>query len=56
MFGSLWGNYNELNEVISLAKLGKIKSSNEFFSLEDVGKAIEKLESGNIAGRAVLIP
>lgn len=54
--GSLWGNYNELNEVISLARLGKIKSSNEFFSLKDVGKAMEKLESGNIAGRAVLIP
>ena len=56
VLGSLWGNYNELSEVITLAKLGKIKSSNEFFSLKDVGKAMEKLESGNIVGRAVLTP
>ena len=56
VLGSLWGNYNELREVITWAKLGKIKNSNEFFSLKDVGRAVEKLESGNIVGRAVLIP
>lgn len=56
VLGSLWGNYNELREVISLAQQGKIKSSNEFFSLKDVGKVMEKLESGNIVGRAVLVP
>ncbi len=56
VLGSLWGNYNELREVISLAQLGKIKSSNEFFPLKDVRKAMEKLESGNIVGRAVLTP
>lgn len=56
VMGSLWGNYNELSEVITLAKLGKLKHSNEFFSLNYVGNAIEKLESGNIFGRAVITP
>ena len=56
ILGSLWGNYNELREVINLARLGKIKKSNELFSLKDVDKALEKLESGNIVGRAVLTP
>ena len=54
--GSLWGNYNELREVVDLDKRGKIKKSIEFFRLDDVGKAIEKLETGNILGRAVLMP
>jgi D-arabinose 1-dehydrogenase-like Zn-dependent alcohol dehydrogenase len=56
VIGSLWGNYNELTEVISLAKVNKLKILVNHYKLSDVGKAIGNLESGKIHGRAVLVP
>ncbi|MDE1813527.1 MAG: NAD(P)-dependent alcohol dehydrogenase [Thaumarchaeota archaeon] len=56
VIGSLWGNYNELTEVLSLAKMNKLQIPVNHYKLSDVGKAIENLESGKICGRAVLIP
>jgi propanol-preferring alcohol dehydrogenase len=53
---SLWGNYNELREVIELAKQHKIKHSIQKFSLSDVNKATELLRSGHIDGRGVIMP
>jgi D-arabinose 1-dehydrogenase-like Zn-dependent alcohol dehydrogenase len=55
VIGSLWGNYNELNEVISLARANKIKTVVNPYRLGDVTKAIKNLESGKIHGRAILI-
>jgi propanol-preferring alcohol dehydrogenase len=52
----LWGNYNELREVIELAKKGKIKHQIHEFPLSRVNEAIELLRAGNIDGRAVIIP
>ena len=54
--GSLWGNYNELTEVISLAHANKLKTIVNPYCLTDVNKAIEHLESGKIHGRAILVP
>lgn len=54
--GSLWGNYNELAEVIDLARQGKVKHSLTSFKLENINGAIEKLRTGEIAGRAVITP
>jgi alcohol dehydrogenase, propanol-preferring len=56
VLGSLWGNYNELREVIELANLHKIKHSTQKFSLGDINKAIDLLRHGQIDGRAVIIP
>jgi propanol-preferring alcohol dehydrogenase len=56
IFGSLWGNYNELCEVIELAKKGKIKHYIHKFSLSKVNDAIDLLHTGNISGRAVITP
>ena len=56
MFGSLWGNYNELREVIDLAKKGRLKHRIQKFALSSVNDAIELLRHGNITGRAVIIP
>jgi alcohol dehydrogenase, propanol-preferring len=56
IYGSLWGNYNELREVIELAKRGVIKHHIEKFTLPKVNDAIELLRAGNITGRAVIIP
>lgn len=57
VIGSLWGNYNELCEVIELAKAsGKLKHSIHKFSLEDINQAISLLKEGKIQGRAVIVP
>ncbi len=56
IYGSLWGNYNELREVIELAKKGVIKHNFEKFALSKINDAIELLRGGNIIGRAVIIP
>jgi len=56
VYGSLWGNYNELCEVIELSKKGKIKHHLHKFSLSDVNNAIELLRTGDIEGRAVIVP
>lgn len=54
--GSLWGNYNELREVIRLASKGKLKHKINRFALRDINKAINKLQNGEILGRAVIVP
>lgn len=56
LYGSLWGNYNELCEVIELAKSGAIKHQIQKFSLSEVNDAIDRLVSGDIDGRAVIVP
>ena len=56
VYGSLWGNYNELREVIELAKKGKIKHQVHKFPLSKVNEAIDLLRAGGIEGRAVIIP
>jgi D-arabinose 1-dehydrogenase-like Zn-dependent alcohol dehydrogenase len=48
---SLWGNYNELREVIELAK-----HSIQKFSLNEINEALDSLRAGQIIGRGVLIP
>ncbi len=54
--GSLWGNYNELAEVIELARQGKVKHALRPFRLEDINTAIDQLKLGQIAGRGVITP
>ena len=56
IFGSLWGNYNELREVIELLNEGRIKNHITKFRLDDVNEAIKLLKEGQIIGRGVLIP
>ncbi len=56
IFGSLWGNYNELREVIELLNEGKIKNNITKFKLDDVNEVIGFLKDGQITGRGVLIP
>jgi propanol-preferring alcohol dehydrogenase len=56
VFGSLWGNYNELCEVIELAANHKLRHKVSRFSLSDINKAVDLLKGGNIKGRAVIVP
>lgn len=56
--GSLWGNLSELHEVVELAKRKRIKYREivEKVRLEDINRAFEKLEKGEVLGRQVIIP
>ena len=56
IYGSLWGNYNELREVIELLKEGKLRSNITKFSLNHINEVINMLKEGQITGRAVLVP
>jgi D-arabinose 1-dehydrogenase-like Zn-dependent alcohol dehydrogenase len=53
---SLWGNYNELCEVIELAKQAKISHSIQEFPLAEINKVADMLRNGEIKGRAVIVP
>ncbi len=54
--GSLWGNYNELREVIELQNQGKIINNIRKFKLDEINQAINLLKQGQIVGRGVIIP
>lgn len=56
IMASLWGNYNELREVIELASQRKIKHVFQRFSLRQINQAIDQLKQGQIIGRAVIVP
>jgi propanol-preferring alcohol dehydrogenase len=51
-----WGSVTELMEVIALAGQGKIRLHTERFPLEKVHEAYEKMRSGALSGRAVIVP
>jgi len=56
LYGSLWGNYNELREVLELAKMRKIKHRTQKFAFSKVNDAIDLLRNGKVTGRAVITP
>ena len=51
-----WGTKSELADVLALARAGRITAHVERFSLGDASTAYEKLRSGHIRGRAVIVP
>lgn len=53
---SYWGTRNELVEVMALARAGAIVVEHEVISLEDVPRAYERLRTGHVHGRAVVVP
>ena len=56
VIASLWGNYNELKEVIELASQRKIKHAYQSFPLKEINRAVDLLKQGQIMGRAVIVP
>jgi alcohol dehydrogenase, propanol-preferring len=54
-FGSFWGNYNDLTEVLSLADEGLIKHNINPVKLDDINGALEALGRGDVVGRAVIV-
>lgn len=53
---SLWGNYNELREVIELASQRKVKHAYRTYPIGKINEAIDLLRNGQITGRAVIVP
>ncbi|HXE76424.1 MAG TPA: NAD(P)-dependent alcohol dehydrogenase [Candidatus Xenobia bacterium] len=51
-----WGTRAELAEVIALARAGRIAAHVERFPLAEAGTAYERLRSGRLRGRAVVVP
>jgi propanol-preferring alcohol dehydrogenase len=51
---SMWGSRSELEEVIALARQGKIQAKIERVKLEDINQTFDRLEKGQIEGRAVV--
>jgi propanol-preferring alcohol dehydrogenase len=56
VYASLWGNYNELREVIELAGRRKIRNASQSFALKEINLAIDSLKEGKILGRAIIVP
>jgi propanol-preferring alcohol dehydrogenase len=51
-----WGTIAELAEVVELAAAGKIHAETEVFDLDHAVSAYGKLRSGDVLGRAVVVP
>lgn len=54
-FGSFWGNFTDLSEVVALVQEGKVKHSVERVRLDDVNDALNRLGTGDVLGRAVIV-
>ena len=54
-FGSFWGNYNELTEVLALASAGKIKHTVTRVRFDEVNETLDAIARGDVLGRAVIV-
>ncbi|MBO0679602.1 NAD(P)-dependent alcohol dehydrogenase [Mycolicibacterium sp. S2-37] len=54
-FGSFWGNYNDLTEVLALAQAGQIKHTVTRVRFDDVNETLEAIARGEVLGRAVIV-
>ena len=54
-FGSFWGNYNDLTEVLALAEAGQVKHTVTRVRFDDVNETIDAIGRGDILGRAVIV-
>jgi D-arabinose 1-dehydrogenase-like Zn-dependent alcohol dehydrogenase len=54
--GTLVGQYTELQELVALVERGDVTLHTERYDLDDVNTVAERLEHGEIDGRAVITP
>lgn len=54
--GNLVGSYSDLQDLMALAAQGKVKLHTQKYSLDDFQQALDDLDSGNVRGRAILVP
>jgi D-arabinose 1-dehydrogenase-like Zn-dependent alcohol dehydrogenase len=56
LIGNYVGTYNELNELMELNRMGKIKPTSTVYPMSDVVRVMKDLKEGRMIGRAVLDP
>jgi NAD+-dependent secondary alcohol dehydrogenase Adh1 len=56
VIGSLVGSYNDLQDLMALAASGAVTLHTQKYALDDFQQAITDLDSGNVRGRAILVP
>jgi len=54
--GNIVGRFAELQELVALVEQGEVDLHTTYYDLEDVNTVAEKLEHGEIEGRAVIRP
>lgn len=54
-FGSFWGNFNDLTEVLALATQGQIKHTVTKVRFDDINDTIDAMARGDVLGRAVIV-
>lgn len=54
--GTLVGNYSDLAELMALAARGDVKLHTQAYGLDNINQAIDDLNSGQVAGRGILVP
>ncbi|ADP83974.1 Alcohol dehydrogenase zinc-binding domain protein [Pseudofrankia inefficax] len=54
-FGSFWGNYNDLTEVLALAAAGRIQHSVTTVTFEDINDNLQALARGDVVGRQAIV-
>jgi NAD+-dependent secondary alcohol dehydrogenase Adh1 len=56
IIGNLVGSYNDLQDLMALAARGAVTLHTQKYALDDFQKAIQDLDSGQVRGRAILVP
>jgi D-arabinose 1-dehydrogenase-like Zn-dependent alcohol dehydrogenase len=56
LIGSLVGTYNELNELMELDRMGRIKIVSKVYPMSDVVQVMKDLKEGRVLGRSVIDP
>ncbi len=51
-----WGTIADLHDVVAMYRAGQIRPDVELFSMDDALEAYRRLESGELSGRAVVVP
>jgi D-arabinose 1-dehydrogenase-like Zn-dependent alcohol dehydrogenase len=54
--GTLVGRYTELQELVALVERGDVELRTSRYDLDDINTVAERLEHGEIEGRAVIVP
>jgi len=54
--GNIVGRYSELQELVALVEQGAVELTTSRYDLEEINEVAERLEHGEIEGRAVITP
>ncbi|MFC6713112.1 zinc-binding dehydrogenase [Branchiibius cervicis] len=54
--GNLVGSYNDLCDLMELARRGAVTLHTQKYALDDFQTAIDDLDNGRVRGRAILVP